>query len=195
MRNLPGIPVLYGDGFLLRPFRSDDAASLARQIRNSGIASRVTNVPVDYTRADAMRWIAQCIAMDDAVRSGVALRIDWVIAQANRGSTFTLDDVNGSISFINIAPHKAQLSYWLSYEYRGRGIMAMAARLVTQFGFDECGFSRLWAATRDDNIASQNVLRRAGYTEEGIHHNEWWKDGRAHDSRVYAVWTEERRAA
>ena len=52
-------------------------------------------------------------------------------------------------------------------ELNGRGICTEAVRLIVEWGFGEARLHRLEAATLVDNIGSQAVLRRNGFTEIG----------------------------
>ena len=163
--------------FALRAFRPTDAPALEMQINSSRIAERVANVPSPYTRMHAESWISH-------------LNIEHAMHQYTRRMDFVIDvggSLVGSVAFINIDGHKAQLSYWLGEAYQGRGIMAEAVRMAVAFGLRECGWKRIWAYTHDGNYASQSVLKRAGFELEGIHRKEWLKDGRYRDSWMYAI--------
>ena len=162
--------------FLLRSFERTDARALIRNINSSHIADRVSNVPYPYTESDALRWFT---ILERAQASGYKERIDFAI------------DVNGklvgSVAFIRIEGHKAQVSFWLGEEYHRCGLMTEAVKLLVRFGQTECGFVRMWAYTYGNNHASQGVLRKAGFTLEGIHRKEWEKNGVFHDSWVHAI--------
>lgn len=74
-----------------------------------------------------------------------------------------------SVSRITRGPFQnAGLGYWVVQELKGRGICTQAVRLITEWGFGEAGLHRLEAATLRDNIGSQEVLRRNGFTEIGL---------------------------
>lgn len=179
-----------GTYFCLRAFCADDLVSLVHSINESEVANRVTHVPCPYTLDDARAWLERMKANEEVIKSGeLPPRMDWAIAvQELREGGSLYNYVIGSIAFIRVMPHKAQLSYWLSADFRGRGIMTEAVKLVAQFGFKECGFKRIYGKTRDDNAASQSVLRKAGFIDEGVTHNDWEKDGKVWDSRTFAIW-------
>jgi len=67
------------------------------------------------------------------------------------------------------------------------GAVSEALRLVVDFGFDVCGFARIWGYTWENNRASQRVLEKVGFEKEGVHRKEWLKNGVYHDSVMYAV--------
>jgi len=163
--------------FVLRAFRAADASALVKHINSSRIAERVSNIPHPYEKAHADLWLGRL--RDEHEQSHYVHRIDFAIAVA--------DEVVGSVAFINIDGHKAQLSYWLGEEFHGKGIMPEALRLVVDFGFDVCGFARIWGYTWENNRASQRVLEKVGFEKEGVHRKEWLKNGVYHDSVMYAV--------
>jgi ribosomal-protein-alanine N-acetyltransferase len=64
-----------------------------------------------------------------------------------------------------------ELFYLFAREYWGKGLATEAARAALRFGFEELGFERIMAATRHENAASINVLRKIGmhYEREMSH--------------------------
>jgi RimJ/RimL family protein N-acetyltransferase len=65
-------------------------------------------------------------------------------------------------------PGLAAVGYWLRPEARGRGAATVAVRLVARWAFDELGVLRLELTTTPENLASQRVAKRAGFTREGV---------------------------
>ena len=61
----------------------------------------------------------------------------------------------------------AGLGYWVTQRMNGRGVATEAVRQVCEWGFGEARLHRLEAATLVDNIGSQRVLRKNGFTEIG----------------------------
>lgn len=188
MKRINEIPTLHGTKLVLRPFRSTDLPSLVQSINDSKIAERITNVPYPYCYNDGIRWLTQMSVNKGHLANGdEPKRMDWAITQVCRGEGFALDMVVGSIAFINIDGHKAQLSYWLSRDYQGVGIMTEAVKLVADWGLREAELVRISAYTYEGNRPSQRVLASAGFEHEGVHRKEWCKDGVFHDSHTYAL--------
>jgi ribosomal-protein-alanine N-acetyltransferase len=65
------------------------------------------------------------------------------------------------------AAMSATLGYWVGQPYQRRGYTSAAVRLAVQFAFDELDLHRVEAACQPDNIASQGVLKKCGFAEEG----------------------------
>ena len=60
------------------------------------------------------------------------------------------------------------LGYWVRQDHNGRGVASAAAALAIEHVFGDWGLHRLQAGTLVDNIGSQRVLARNGFTEIGL---------------------------
>lgn len=100
------------------------------------------------------------------------------------------DDIVGLIGFeaINIYRKKAELGYWLSPEYQGKGIMKMAALLALKLGFENHSFNRIEIKCASNNIRSIKIAEYLGFTYEGTERDgELLSDGQFTDVRVYSM--------
>ena len=84
------------------------------------------------------------------------------------------------------AEHKAQVSYGLHPDFRGKGITTKALKLVTSYAFKKYKLKRLEARCRTFNKASARVLEKAGYEFEGIHRKDLKKNGKYLDNMYFA---------
>jgi RimJ/RimL family protein N-acetyltransferase len=73
----------------------------------------------------------------------------------------------GDIGLFQVHLGQGMIGYSLSPEWRGRAYAARAARLVTDWCFDQVGLVRVVAGTAPDNIASQRTLAKVGFQREG----------------------------
>lgn len=81
------------------------------------------------------------------------------------------DDLIGSCIISNVRRGVAQtcsLGYWVGEKYAGKGHMTEAARAILPYVFDRQGLHRIEAACLLTNEPSQRLLRRIGFTDEGI---------------------------
>ncbi|WP_369051831.1 GNAT family N-acetyltransferase [Kineococcus terrestris] len=66
------------------------------------------------------------------------------------------------------ALQSASLGYWIAERAGGRGTATAAAARLTSIAFGELGLHRVQAETLVDNVRSQRVLRRNGFTRYGL---------------------------
>lgn len=60
-----------------------------------------------------------------------------------------------------------ELGYSMSEEYWGQGLMTEAVLAMVRHGFRNLGLDNITVTTAPDNLRSQNVIRKAGFTYEG----------------------------
>jgi ribosomal-protein-alanine N-acetyltransferase len=84
------------------------------------------------------------------------------------------------------------LGYWIDEKHAGRGIVPLAAALLTQKGFD-VGLHRVEIASRPENQASLRVANKLGFRDEGIRKRYLYVDGGWRDHRVFALTADEKR--
>ena len=81
----------------------------------------------------------------------------------------------------------AELGYWIASEYRQQGYGRDAARLVTNYGFQQLGLHRISARVFAFNDASQALLESIGFVKEGINREAVYVDGRYWDTYWYSM--------
>jgi RimJ/RimL family protein N-acetyltransferase len=62
----------------------------------------------------------------------------------------------------------AALGYWIVPAARGAGLATAAARLLTQWGFDELGLEQIELLVEPGNAASIAVAERLGARRDGV---------------------------
>jgi ribosomal-protein-alanine N-acetyltransferase len=94
------------------------------------------------------------------------------------------DRMIGSIGFheINYINNRAEISYDLTREAWGKGIMSLAMNKVLDFGFGNMGINRIQASTVKENVASIKLLERCGFQKEGVLRNY-----RRHKQKFYDI--------
>jgi [ribosomal protein S5]-alanine N-acetyltransferase len=161
----------------LRPFRSSDAADVARLAGDRDIAATTRQVPHPYDVPMAEAWIAS------------------LSAQHERGELLTLaitlratGDMVGAIGLIvNQVDHHAELGYWVGKPYWDNGYATEAARLVIDHAFKSLGLHRLFAHHFSRNAASGRVMQKLGMKCEGYMREHRYKFGRFEDLVIYGM--------
>ncbi|GAB2643666.1 hypothetical protein GCM10009743_18630 [Kribbella swartbergensis] len=102
--------------------------------------------------------------------------VPWVLAEGDR--------IIGAITLNDLVPgpfRSASLGYWLSVDGLGRGLMKRAVETVAEIADTELMLHRIEASTLTNNVASQRVLQRTGFTQIGtaptyLHIAGAWRD-------------------
>lgn len=82
---------------------------------------------------------------------------------------------------------KGEVGYTLASEYGGQGIATMALKLALSSVFVAFPhMERLQALCNSDNISSQRVLQKAGFTKEGVLRKYIVIQGKTMDSAIYS---------
>ncbi|AOP48452.1 GNAT family N-acetyltransferase [Streptomyces lydicus] len=111
--------------------------------------------------------------------------VPWVLVRPSEGDAAESDVVGAvTLSGITRGPMcSASLGYWIDAGQVGRGLASAAVRAVCALSDTALGLHRLQAGTLLDNVASQRVLTKCGFTAFGtaeryLHINGAWRDHR-----------------
>jgi RimJ/RimL family protein N-acetyltransferase len=108
-------------------------------------------------------------------------------------SVFAIDVDGEAVGCIGIFPQEdihrlnAEMGYWLSELYWGRGIMTAAIRRMVDYGFSTFDITRIYARPFGTNLASQRVLEKAGFTCEARFEKVLIKNGELLDEVIYGI--------
>lgn len=99
------------------------------------------------------------------------------------------EEIIGTIGFNAWSPkHKrAELGYEIHPDYWRKGFTLEAVLKVIQYGFEELELTRIGAVVFKENEASNKLLLKAGFQNEGILRNYMYQNGKAHDTFVYSI--------
>lgn len=81
----------------------------------------------------------------------------------------------------------ATLGYWIGQPHAGRGYMTDALSGLLPFAFDKLALHRLTAAVAVGNAASRRVLRKVGFTSEGVARKYMQIGGQWRDHEIYGM--------
>ncbi len=96
-------------------------------------------------------------------------------------------EVIGAVGLHDISKdHKAEIGYWITKKYQGRGIASKAVKEVTNFGFHTFKLKRITAHIFSENKASVRVVEKSGYKFEGVLKKYIRKNGKYYDALLYA---------
>ncbi len=155
---LPDPPLAAG-GIVLRRLEPSDIPWITAACSDRELSRYIPGIPYPYAQADARAFIDRATGA-------------WADGSA---ATFVISEVTDGTGLGTIALHLAagdaglaQVGYWLTREARGRGAATIAVQLVSRWAFTVVGIDRLSLQTAPENVASQRVAERAGFTREGL---------------------------
>ena len=96
----------------------------------------------------------------------------------------------GGLTLCNVRRGVTQsctLGYWVGAAHAKRGYMTAAVRAVVPFVFDSLELHRLEAACLPTNTASMRLLKRTGFTREGLARRYLRINGDWQDHLLYAL--------
>lgn len=82
---------------------------------------------------------------------------------------------------------RIEIGYMLSSAYHGRGIGTWAVGRVLERLFEWPFLHRVWLTTAADNLASQGLARKLGFTLEGVMREHYFIDGKRKDQQVWGL--------
>jgi ribosomal-protein-alanine N-acetyltransferase len=83
------------------------------------------------------------------------------------------------------------LGYWVGAKFAGQGYMTHAVKALVPFIFRTLGLHRIEAACLTGNLASQKLLTRTGFREEGLARRYLLINGEWADHLLFALLKEE----
>ena len=110
------------------------------------------------------------------------------------------DCLMGGVTLSNLrrgVAQSASLGYWIGEPHARQGFMTEALSGILDFAFDDLALHRIEAACLPDNLASQALLRRIGFGEEGYAREFLRINGRWQDHLLFGMlrddWRQRRR--
>ena len=162
------------DDLKVRSWRKDDLKSLVLHANNPKIAANLRDqFPHPYTRHDAIDFL------------------DYAQSQEPECS-FAIEyggEAVGGVGFLlgrDIARISAEMGYWLSEEFWGRGIATRAVAAMSDWALDNYKLTRVFAMAFAHNSASIRVLEKAGFEREGVMRRSAIKNGVILDQILFA---------
>lgn len=161
-RQAPGVPhlALREGALTLRPWREDDADAIVARIRDREILEFLDRVPQPYRRTDALEYIR---SSEEGWRAWTQTNFAILLAD-HEGAVGSV-----GVGWAGVEEGVAEVGYWVAAEARRRGVATTATRLVAEWAFStEPRLERLQLRADVENVASNRVAERAGFTREGV---------------------------
>lgn len=108
---------------------------------------------------------------------------------------FYQEELIGSIGFVNINPKhaSAEMGYWISKDFQGKGIVTKSCKKLIAYGFKHFDFHRIAMKVVPKNERSLKIPKRLGFEEEGLERGAFLNDGMFYDLMVFSLLAEPHR--
>jgi len=160
--------------YFIRDWESDDAPAFAKHANNPRIAMNLRDrFPYPYTLSDAESFLA---------------RVNLQKPRTSFANATAFEAIGGIGLKLGQDVHRltAELGYWLSEPYWGKGIMTCAVNEIVDYGFRGFGLNRIYALPYSYNLASMRVLEKTGFKFERRLRANVVKAGKILDQNMYA---------
>jgi [ribosomal protein S5]-alanine N-acetyltransferase len=176
------LPELSTDRIVLRPVLTRDANDLFG-LRSDPVQMKYIPRPIMQTLAEAEKMIAE-------IQQGETNNtlLNWTMILKDTGAFL------GIMGYYRLYPEhfRAEIGYMLHSAYQGKGLMQEALKSIITFGFTELNLHTIIAVIDPDNIASENVLIKLGFTKEAHFKENVFFEGRFLDSVHYTLFNPNR---
>lgn len=162
---------------IIREWDIKDKYKLAEMLNNKNIQNNLRDgLPYPYTADDAEEYIVSMLSADKTKTFAFAITVN--------------DIAIGSIGVFrcgNIHSRTAEMGYYVSEPYWGKGFATSAVKQTCKYIFDNTDIIRIFAEPFAYNTASCHVLEKAGFQFEGTLHSNAVKNGKIIDMKMYAL--------
>jgi len=98
------------------------------------------------------------------------------------------DNIIGTIGFNNFTKqHRANIGFDLQVDFWNNGYLTEAIKCVTEFGFNKLDINRIEAEVMNGNIASEKVLAKSGFKNEGVLRQWMYWNNKYYDMTMFSL--------
>ncbi len=118
---------------------------------------------------------------------------DRIKRKTSTGTVVCFKHSNEIVGVINLneilrgAFRSARVSYYVSHEYQGQGLMTEGLNLFTSTMFRFHGLHRIEAAIQPQNVLSKRLVTRCGFHYEGLSKGYLFINGKWRDHERWAL--------
>ena len=175
--NFAPFPVIKTERLTLRRIIEEDVNEVF-ELRSNPETMRYIPRPLAKTTEDALMHIAtieEKIILNEGINWGITL---------NDNSKLL-----GIIGYYRMQPenYRAEIGYILLPEFHGRGIITEAVNRLISYGFNDLKLHSIEAIIDPENLASEKVLQKCGFTKEGHLRECQFYEGKFIDKVIYSL--------
>ena len=146
---------------------------LLKLLNNKNVTDWLYKMPVPYTEKDAKMWLKYC-----KKNNGKNENILFAIEMNN--------EMIGGIGMHQRAGHCYETGYWIGEPFWGKGFATEALNKVLDIAFNDLQLVRVQAYIFEGNTASERVLEKCGFKQEGFLLKSYIKDNKYINSKLFA---------
>ncbi len=83
--------------------------------------------------------------------------------------------------------NRAELSYWISNDFQGKGFATEASKAVLDFGFEQLNLHKIIIAHALENTESGSICKKLGFKQYAHEHDAFQKNNKWHDLIWYEL--------
>ena len=142
----------------LRKMEINDAAILYKYWSDNSVTRHMNiNSFTDIVQAEQMISFLNGLSDEGKlIRWTIINRSDGLIVGSCGYNSFSIENLRGEIG------------YELGREFWGQGLMTEALTVIIKYGFSTIGLNRIQALVEKGNIASQKLLAKLGFQQDGL---------------------------
>lgn len=170
-------PILQTERLVLRELGSPDAQALLDCFSNPEVLRHYGQQPL--TSLVQVQQIIKNFANHFTEKRG----IKWGIALKEQ------EGIIGTLGFQewSMEHRRAEISYALFPDYWGKGYAQEAVKRAISYGFEEMDLVRIGAIVFTENEASQLLLQKIGFEQEGLLKKYMHQNNMPHDTYMYSL--------
>ncbi|MBP3961664.1 GNAT family N-acetyltransferase [Paenibacillus lignilyticus] len=172
-------PTLETERLILRELTEEDAADIFACFSNADVTRYYGQETLE--RLEQAAAFVELFARNYEEKRGIRWGIQLKDSPDNR--------IMGTIGFNAWMPkhRRAEIGYELHPDHWHRGYATEAVSRIVAYGFDQLELARIGAVVFRENQASQTVLTKLGFQQEGILRDYIVQDGKSYDTHVYSI--------
>ncbi|MDI7741076.1 GNAT family protein [Lysinibacillus fusiformis] len=181
MKSIKEFPVLETERLILREIEERDAGSILDYLKDPEVMKYYGLEPFTSVNdaLDEIAWYNSILKEQTGIRWGITIK--------------GTDKVIGSCGFLNtvFTHYRTDIGFELSKEYWGEGIASEAMNAIIEYVFLQTDIQRIQALIEPLNMASQKMVERAGFIQEGLLRKYEYTCGKFDDLYMYGFLKED----
>lgn len=172
----PSAPISVSNQIQLSSYQRNDKSRLIKLLSETpAYRDNGGSMPFPYTSVDADQWLGISY-WEDPERNGIRT---WAIRDSD-------DQLIGGVGLSDLkVDHSAEIGYWLQHSLWGQGITSSVVETVCRYAFQEFQLRRIYAHVFAGNPASAAILKKCGFTQEGLLRQHVFHNDQIHDVMVF----------